>query len=619
MEKFMRFLLHVPLLFIIIAFACAQPADELRQDDYFITMRDGTKLFTKVIYPTEMSANHPILLCRTPYNVKTYSKRYINYWRHFTDQGYILVFQDVRGKYRSEGTFIDVRPYIHNKSGTEFDESSDTYDTIDWLLKYVEGHNDRVGMLGISYPGFYAAMGAVDAHPALKAVSPQAPIADWFIGDDFHHNGAFTLNLAFNFFSTFGLPRSRPTAEPPRRFKHGTPDGYQFFLDMGALPNANKLYFNSNIQFWNEMMAHGSYDNFWKQRSTLHIFEDIKPAVMTVGGWFDAEDCFGALQTYLRIEEKNPDQYNILIMGPWAHGAWLRSKGDYLGKVAFGSTTGRFYIENIELPFFNSILKKIEQPELPEATVFATGDNQWYTFSHWPPQNLKTRRLYLTAGAGIVFDKPPGGNSMDFVEYLSDPAKPVPYTAQITTRIQKSYMVEDQRFASQRPDVLTFRSGALEEDVTIAGPLVANLYVSTTGTDADWVVKIIDVFPNSTEDNEYPPVELPMRGYQMLVRGDIIRGKFRNSLEIPEPFIPNQATRVRFTMNDILHTFKEGHEIMVQIQSSWFPLFDRNPQIFTDIYKAGDDLFKKATHQIYVNEKYPSHIEFGTLNLQAVE
>jgi putative CocE/NonD family hydrolase len=611
----MRFFLFIFISLSIFCCGTAQIPDNYIKEDYRIPMRDGLKLFTSVLIPADLENNSPILLCRTPYNIKTYINRSLKYWDHFLQENYIFVFQDVRGKFRSEGDFVDVRPYISDKKSPEdIDESSDTYDTIEWILQNIKGHNGHVGMLGISYPGFYAAMGALDSHPALKAISPQAPIADWFIGDDFHHYGAFTLTPAFNFFSFFGPPRTDLTMEWPRRFNHGTPDGYLFFLEMGPIPNANKRYFKGKIPFWNDLIEHGNYDDFWKARSTLNLFDNVKPAILTVGGWFDAEDCFGALETYKTIEKKNPDIFNVLVMGPWYHGAWVRSPGQHLGKILFDSATGTVYVNNIEIPFFNALLKNNEEPNLPEAYVFATGENNWYTFNTWPPDSTVPKKLYMNAEGLLTFEEPPDHAENKYGEFISDPKKPVPYTSQITVRMAKEYMVEDQRFASRRPDVLTFSTGPLSESITIAGPVESHLYVSTSGTDADWVVKLIDVYPDSAEDNDLPPIEIPMGGYQMLVRGEIIRGKFRNSLTDPEPFEPGVITLVRFTLPDIFHTFKKDHSIMVQIQSSWFPLFDRNPQTFVDIYNAEKSDFKSAKHRLYYNRAFPSHLAFEILN-----
>ena len=596
-----------------------ESSDYLRENyskhQYNVPMRDGKELFTTVYVPKDTSDEYPFLMWRTPYSVSPYDKnefpvRRTGSWHHLAREGFIFVFQDVRGRFMSEGTYVNMRPHIVDKNDkNDVDESSDTYDTIDWLLKNNKHHNGRVGIWGISYPGFYAAMGAINAHPALKAVSPQAPIANWFVGDDFHHNGAFTSITAFDFFTVFGVPRTGLIKEWPQRFVYNNPDGYKFYLNMGPLANANKKYLNNKIPFWNKMMEHGTYDDFWQSRNSLQYFHNIKPAVMTVGGWFDAENCYGALNTYKSIEEKNPDANNILVMGPWYHGGWVRSDGSDLGDIDFGSKTGEYYIKNIELLFFNYYLKDKGDIDLPEAYIFETGSNRWKKYDTWPPEDLQKQSIYFDKNGKLVFSESDENNGITFDEYVSDPAKPVPFTAEITTDMPKKYMVEDQRFVANRPDVLVFTSDVMEEDLNVIGPIKVNLYVSTSGTDSDWIVKLIDVFPDSTTEMDV----FKMGGYQMLIRGDIMRGKFRNSYENPEPMEPNEVTKIEFTLNDIAHTFKERHKIMIQVQSTWFPLFDRNPQNFVDIYIATENDFQKARQRVYFSEEYPSSIELNIL------
>ncbi|HET9478326.1 MAG TPA: CocE/NonD family hydrolase, partial [Pyrinomonadaceae bacterium] len=483
-----------------------------------------------------------------------------------------------------------VRPHNPKKSGPkDIDESTDAWDTIDWLLKNVPTNNGRAGMWGISYPGFYTSMGVIDAHPALKAASPQAPIADWFIGDDFHHNGALFLPHAFNFFATLGKPRPQRTTEFPPRFVHGTPDGYRFFLDLGPLPNANRKYLKGEIAFWNDLMNHPNYDDYWQARNIRPHLRNIKPAIMTVGGWFDAEDLFGALETYKAIEAANPGARNTLVMGPWFHGGWARSDGDMLGSVSFGQKTSLAYREATELPFFNCLLKDKCDRQLPEATMFETGSNQWRTYDSWPPKNVESREIYFNAVGGLTFTPPQGSDEFD--EYVSDPARPVPFINNIAIGMTREYMVDDQRFAATRPDVLVYQTGVLDRDVTLAGPIKATLYVSTSGTDSDFVVKLIDVYPNSAPET--------MGGYQMLVRGEPMRARFRNSFSKPEAMSPGKVTKVEFVLPDVNHAFLRGHRIMVQVQSSWFPLVDRNPQKFVDIYQATEADFQKATQRVY--------------------
>ncbi len=570
--------------------------------EFQIPMRDGVKLFTSVYAPKDRTQKYPILLTRTPYSVSPYGvdnyKGSLGPSERFARERFIFAYQDVRGRNRSEGEFTDMRPYIAVKRGpADTDESSDTYDTIDWLLKNVPENNGRVGMWGISYPGFYASMGAIDAHPALKAVSPQAPLADWFLGDDWHHNGALFLPHTFGFYSQFGVD-ARPGAEgygaPP--FDYGTPDGYEFFLRMGPLAAADEKYFKGKIAFWEDLMRHGTYDEFWKARAVAPRLTNIKPAMMVVGGWFDAEDLYGALATYKAIEERNPGAYNTLVMGPWFHGGWERSDGSELGDVRFGSKTALFFQDEIQFPFFMRFLKDKADAGLPEAYLFETGRNEWRKLDAWPPRNAAVRTLYFQAGGKLSFDAPPGDA---FDEYVSDPARPVPFMSGTHQGMAREYMVADQRFASTRTDVLVYKTDPLESDVTIAGPITASLFVSTTGTDSDWVVKLIDVYPDDHADNSPNPAGVRMGGYQQLVRGEPMRGKFRNSFEKPEPFEPGKVAKVEFPMPDVCHVFRKGHRIMVQVQSSWFPLVDRNPQQFMDIYAAKTSDFRKATQRVY--------------------
>jgi uncharacterized protein len=587
------------------------------KSEHMIPMRDGVKLFTVVYAPKDASQTYPILLSRTPYSCSPYGpdayKQFVGPSPLFTQEGYIVAYQDVRGAFMSEGEYVNMRPQLSTKGGPkDIDESTDTYDTIDWLVKNVPNNNGRVGMWGISYPGFYTALGTVNAHPALKAASPQAPIADWFIGDDFHHNGAFFLPHAFNFYASFGRPRPKPTTSFGQGFSHGTPDGYKFFLEMGPLANADAKYLKGEVPFWNELMSHPNYDAWWQARNTRPHLRNIKPAVMTVGGWFDAEDLFGALNTYKTIEQYNPGAYNILVMGPWFHGGWSRGDGDRLGNVRFGSNTSVYYRESIELPFFNYLLKSKSDPKLPEASVFETGSNQWKTYDQWPPKGAKLEELYIQSDGKLAFS-PPKSSAQEFDEYVSDPAKPVPFITNTAIGMTREYMTDDQRLARARPDVLVYQTAALTEDVTIAGPIVASLLVSTTGTDSDFIVKLIDVYPDDAPDNQPNPAGVKMGGYQMLVRGEPFRARFRNSYSNPEAMTPGKPTKVEFTMPDSYHTFLKGHRIMVQIQSTWFPLVDRNPQKYVDIYKATEADFQKATQRVYRAGSAGSHLTLGVL------
>jgi putative CocE/NonD family hydrolase len=572
--------------------------------EYRIPMRDGKRLFTAVYVPKDHSQTYPILLMRTPYSVRPYgADQYpekLGPSPLFARAGYIFAYQDVRGRWMSEGTFVNMRPHRPRKGPKEIDESTDTYDTIDFLLRRVPQHNGKVGQWGISYPGFYTAAGMIDAHPALKAASPQAPVTDWFVGDDWHHNGAFFLAHMFNFLARFDRPRPVPTPKFKATFDHETPDGYQFFLGLGPLRDAGKRFFKGEAAFWDEATQHGSYDEFWKARNIRQHLKGIKPAVLTVGGWFDAENLFGALEVYRKVKKLSPKTSNQLVMGPWSHGGWNRDTGEKLGDVPFNAKTAEFYREHIELPFFEHHLKNKPILNRPEAWVFETGTNVWRKHDTWPPKSARPRALYFHAG-GKLGDgpadtaQPADGHD----EYVSDPGKPVPYLDRIVVGMAAEYMTADQRFAARRPDVLVYETEVLEDDVTIAGPIEAKLFVSTTGTDADWVVKVIDVYPNDYPDPKPNPTGVKMGGYQQLVRGDVMRGKFRNSLEKPEAFVPGKPTAVKFALPDVYHTFRRGHRIMVQVQSSWFPLVDRNPQTFTDIYAAKASDFRKATQRVY--------------------
>lgn len=609
-----------PLLFSLMAPAIwAQGLEYVKANytkhEYQIPMRDGKKLFTAVYAPKDARTPFPIMLTRTPYSVAPYGvdnyRKDLGPSEILAKDGFIFVYQDVRGRWMSEGEFVNVRP--HNpakKSATQIDESTDTYDTIEWLVTHVPNNNGRVGMWGISYPGYYVAAGMIESHPALKAASPQAPVADWFVGDDFHHNGALYLAHAFGFFSRFGHPRPEPTeVAPPRAEPTTNPNGYDYFLRLGPLVNINEKVFKNDVSFWNDLMQHGVYDEFWKARNLRPHLKNIRPAVMTVGGWFDAEDLFGALNVYAAVEKGSPGAFNILVMGPWHHGGWERTNGDALGSVRFGSKTGAFYREHIEFPFFNYFLKEKGDLDLPEAYVFQTGTNQWMRHDSWPPKNTGVKSLYLRADGKLSFEPPVETSPDAFDEYVSDPAKPVPYVSNTAIGMTREHMVDDQRFASSRPDVLAYETDVLTGDVSVAGPLLPRLYVSTTGTDSDWVVKLIDGYPDNFPDPEPNPAGVKMGGYQQLVRGEAMRGKFRHSYEKPEPFQPGKVETVEFPIPDSYHTFRRGHRIMVHVQSSWFPLVDRNPQKFLDIYTAKKADFQKATQRVYRSTSLPSAIK----------
>ncbi len=605
--------------------SCAQtPQDTayIRQNytkmETYITMRDGKRLFTSIYTPKDQSKKYPIIMTRTPYNVGPYGadayKRTLGQNMLLEKEGFIFVYQDVRGRWMSEGDFVDVRTNIDNKKGNQTDESSDTYDTIDWLIKNVPNNNGKVGIEGISYPGFYSSASLPNAHPALKAVSPQAPVTDWFIGDDFHHNGAFFVMDAFAFLTNFGVPRPVPIT--PAQFKNGikytAPDNYKFYLGLGALPNYKKRYLGDSVKFWDNIMAHPNYDSFWQGMNIRPHLKNLTPATMVVGGFFDAEDCFGALHVYKAIQEQNPAQHpNMLVMGPWFHGGWERGDGQLFGDQDFGAKTSEWFRANVELPFFKYYLKDEGEMALPKATIFISGSNQWHKFSQWPPKNTVEKTLYFQENGKLSFDAPNTASSFD--EYVSDPNSPVPYQDGVQSRRTREYMLDDQRFAERRPDVKTYETDVLTSDITLTGPVIADLFSSTTGTDADYVVKLIDVFPDNYPNPQPNPKNVTMPGYEMLVRGEIFRGKFRNSFEKPEPFVPGKVTEVKYNLPDVAHTFRKGHRIMIQVQNSWFPLADRNPQKFEDIYQAKDSDYQKATIRIYHDARDKSSVKVTVL------
>jgi len=584
--------------------------------EVYITMRDGVRLFTSIYSPKDRTEKHPVLISRTPYNIEPRGPDQFNYfvqgYSRYTDEKYIMVYQDVRGRYMSEGIYEDIRPVIKDKrSNNDTDETTDTWDTVDWLVKNVDNNNGNVGIFGISYPGFYSTMGIINAHPAVKAVSPQAPVTAWFIGDDFHHNGAFFLLDCFPFYYSFGQPRRELTRRGNPGFKWPVPDNYEFFLSLGAIKNIAPKYFGDSIKFWNDAFAHPDYDDFWKTRDPRAHLKNVTPAVLTVGGWFDAEDLYGTINTYKAIETQNsPETDNFLVMGPWSHSQWAVGAADHLGNI-YWSLDANQEFQEVEKNFFNHYLKGTGSYDQPEATIFVTGSNEWRRFEKWPPENVVQQNLYFHQGEAASFSEP--SLSKNFDEYISDPANPIPYTEDVHASRTAEYMTDDQRFASRRPDVMVYQTDVLSEDITLTGPLTADLFVSTSGTDADYIVKLIDVFPPDKASVDEEEAKVPLGGYQMLVRGEVFRGKYRNSYENPEPFKPGKVTEVKYEMPDVAHTFRKGHRIMIQVQNSWFPLVDRNPQKFVNIYTCSDSDFQKAVHRVYHDKQYPSHVKVNIL------
>ncbi len=608
--------------------------DNYTKQEVDIEMRDGIKLHTTIYSPKDTSKEYPILMQRTPYSSRPYGegkfRDRIGPNIHLMKEGNIIVYQDVRGRWMSEGTYDNMRAYIPNKkSNSDVDESSDTYDTIDWLVKNVENNNGNVGTWGISYPGFYATYSTLDAHPALKAASPQACIGDFYF-DDFHHNGAYLLSY-FRATALFGTQKDTPSDTAWYKLPDiKTKDQYQFFLDAGPLSNLNK-YFNyetldkksvekddmTDDFFWNELKEHPNYDSVWQSKGIIQHLKNIKPSVATmiVGGWFDAEDLYGPLETYKNIEKYNPENYNTIVFGPWDHGAWARSRGkNIVGNYYFGDSISEFFQQDIETKFFNHFLKGNgdKNSGLPEAYVYDSGKKDWKTYTSWPPENVVKQRMYLSENSKLNIGPPVHQNYIKPIKFVSDIKRPVPYSEDIKTVFTpRKYMTDDQRFAARRPDVLVFETEVLDEDLTLAGDIMANLKVATTGTDADWIVKIIDVHPaDAEEQKEGMQDHLKMSNYHLMVRSEVMRGKFRNSFASPEPFVPNKQTEVNIKLQDVYHTIKKGHKLQVQVQSTWFPLIDLNPQTYVDnIFKATEDDFKTQTHTVFTS----SSIEFSIL------
>ena len=588
--------------------------------EFRIPMRDGKRLFTAVYAPKDTSEPHPFLMNRTPYSVGPYGEdqypRHLGPSDEFEKSGYIFVYQDVRGRWMSEGDFIEMRPHIdQKKSPQDVDDSSDTYDTIEFLLHHVPNNNGKAGIWGISYPGFYTSASIIDSHPALVAASPQAPMTDLFLGDDSYHGGAFMLSANFGFY-VFFKPQTEPQAPHPTfDFDFGTPDSYKFYLNAGSLANLEKTYLKGANWLYTDQQSHDTYDSYWQSRDLSRHMKNVKCAVLVVGGWYDAEDLSGPYKTFNAISKFNPGTPTTLVEGPWVHGGWARNDGDHLGDIQFNAKTSEFFCQDVQFPFFEHYLKGKGEAQ-PKAVVFETGTNVWRTFDSWPPRAATPKTLYFHSGGKLSFDPPTESSSSD--SYLSDPAHPVPFVGYTINTVPQRYMVDDQRFAAARPDVLVYQTEPLEEDVTIAGPISPKLRIASTGSDSDFDVKLIDVYPedypNPDESGrpnkrviDTPP--LFMGGYQQLLRGEPMRAKFRNSWEKTEALTPGKQTEVDFTMPYLFHTFRRGHRIMVQVQSSWFPLTDRNPQTFTDIPNAKPEDFVKATETVFHQMDAPSGVE----------
>jgi uncharacterized protein len=617
-----------PAILVILAIICAffsVPSDAQQQKDpdssqvfdktdVMIAARDGVKLHTEIYAPKNVAEALPIILERTPYGLsdddKGYSRKIGLYAAMITD-GYILVFQDIRGRYGSEGTFVmnrPVRPASCGSKPTCIDESTDTYDSIDWLVKNVPHNNGRVGLLGISYGGWLTVMGMIEPHPALKAVSEQASPADMFLGDDFHHNGAFRLSYGFEYSTMMETDKTNFS------FQFDRFDTYDWYLKLGALSNVNKNYIHGTLPTWNDFVAHPNYDSFWKEQAMASLLK--KPTVpnLNVAGWWDQEDRYGPLKIYEVLEKEDPKHLNYLVAGPWNHGGWARSNGSSLGEIPFGSDTSAYFREKIKAPWFAYWLKDKGSLPMKEALLFQTGGNKWVQFDSWPPKNAKARNLYFREDGRLSFEAPQASDASD--TYVSDPAHPVPYRHRPIDMTYPTdhpggwytWLVEDQRFVDQRPDVLTWQTDELKEDVALAGQVTAKLFAATTGSDADWIVKLIDVYPEKMAD------DWKLSGYELMVGGEVFRGRFRNSFEKPEPLTPGAVTPFTIDLHTANHVFLKGHRIMVQVQSTWFPIIDRNPQKFVpNIFEAKESDFQTATQRIYRSKQYPSSVEIAVL------
>jgi len=585
-----------------------------RKTSAMIPMRDGIKLFTVLLTPVNATKPVPILIQRTPYGADipfkdndtiplTSNFQFAN----MAQEGYIFVFQDIRGKYKSEGTMQIHQPLTHATEKGTIDESTDTYDAIDWLIKNVPNNNGKAGIVGISYPGWLALVGGVDPHPALKASSEQACMGDLFLGDDFHHNGAFRLSYGMEYTYEVEFNKTTDSNFPFPQF-----DLYDWYLQLGSLKNVNEKYFHNKIATWNNFVQHPNYDSFWQKNSPLNYIQFPQIPNLHVGGCYDQEDINGPQLMYTHMEMKDSFNRNYIVLGPWNHGQWGRSKGDSLGKISFGSNTGAWF-RDLQKKWFDYWLKGIGDGKFDEATCFQTGSNIWKTYTTWPPKEAFIKNLYAGANNSCSFNKPAANNGS--VSYVSDPAKPVPYRTQPIEQTYglgsrwRSWQVEDQRFVYSRPDVVSFTSDSLTDDLIVTGKITAHVFASTTGTDADWIVKLIDVYPNFDENNRL------MSQYQLPVAMEVFRGRFRKSFEKPEPLTPNKPEEFVIDLHQINHVFKKGHKLMIQIQSTWFPVIDRNPQKFvSNIFEAKESDYIKATQTIYFTTQYPTHIELPVMN-----
>jgi putative CocE/NonD family hydrolase len=608
-----RAVLACPALLLAFAITFAEqqapdPAARFAKTDVTIAMRDGVRLNTAIYTPKDAKEPLPILFLRTPYGIAGAAGNFHAYLKDMVDDGYIFVFQDIRGRYQSEGQFVMSRPPRDKSDPKAIDESTDTYDSIDWLVHNVANNNGRVGMLGISYGGWLTVMGMLDPHPALKAVSPQASPADMFLGDDFHHNGAFRLSYGFEYVAMM------ETSKVNFSFKFDRKDTFDWYLKLGALSNVNAKHFHQKMPTWNDFVAHPNYDDFWKKQAFDPYLDKVTLPTLNVAGWWDQEDFYGPLKIYELLEKHDKKNQNFLVVGPWNHGGWANGEGKTLGNIPFDSPTGQYFREKVQAPFFAQFLKDKGKLALPEALTFETGSNKWVRHADWPPKrDTKERKLYFHADGKLSFEPPPADDQFGHDSYVSDPAHPVPYRRRpIDPTYQGTgwytWQTEDQRFVHLRPDVLSYETEPLAEDVTIAGDLVAHLFAATSGTDADWIVKLIDVYP---EEFAKAP---NLGGYQLMVACEVFRGRFRKSFEKPEPIEANEINEYKVGLHWRDHCFPKGHKIMVQVQSTWFPVIDRNPQKYVpNIFEAKDEDYQKATQRVYRTKEHASYVSLPVI------
>jgi len=581
--------------------------------EVMVPMRDGVKLHTEIYTPRDAQTPLPILMERTPYGISGGPQGYSGHLYSAQDlyaDGYIFVYQDIRGRYGSEGKFEMNRPLHDPKDSKGVDESTDTYDTIDWLVKNVPNNNGRMGVRGISYGGFLSDMAMVNPHPALKAVSEQACMGDAWMGDDFFHNGAFRLSYGFEYAALM------ETSKETFSFTYDNFDLYDWFLRLGVLSNADKRYFHGEIPTWSNFVNHPAYDNFWQIHAVEHALKEPTVPNLNVAGWWDQEDFYGPMRTYQVLEKSDPKHLNYVVVGPWNHGGWAGGKGDSLGEIPFGLNTAEYFRQKVEAPWFAYWLHDKGTLPLKEALLFQTGSDTWTSFDSWPPKEAQKKNLYFGESGTLSFDASTSNGPEVFDAYVSDPAHPVPYRHRPVDMTYPNdhpgswytWLVQDQRFVDNRPDVLTWQTGELQEDVTIAGQVTAKLFASTTGTDSDWVIKLIDVYPQKVES------DWRLSGYELMIADEIFRGRYRKSYEKPGPLVAGEITPYTIDLHTADHVFKKGHRIMVQVQSTWFPLYDRNPQKFVpNIFEAKESDYQKATQKIYRSKDYPSSVEISVV------